>query len=240
MYVIADADATFPSNWLADLVAPLSDPSIGISTTFPYFKPIAGFWSRAKMVWGLVGQSLMESDATRFGWGGSLAFRTDLLGKKALAYFKGAISDDTALTKIAKARRLKIAYVRSARPVIYTRERWSTFIEWADRQSALFSAGSSKAAYYGIAFYSLSLLLLVSAVVLSVTTSLLFLIFLIPFAAGIIKSYKRSATHYPDLPLVYLVVQVLYLVNLLRATQMETIAWRGRRYPVQHLEAPSL
>ena len=75
VYVIADSDATFSPGWLSALVSPLEDREYGISTTFPIFIPVGGFWSRFKMVWGFVGRSMMESRITRFGWGGSLAFR---------------------------------------------------------------------------------------------------------------------------------------------------------------------
>jgi len=72
VYVIADSDVMVKRDWLSKLIAPLSNPSIGISTTFPTFMPVDhGLWSYVKMLWGLVGKSLMSSRLTRFGWGGS-------------------------------------------------------------------------------------------------------------------------------------------------------------------------
>lgn len=237
-YVIADSDITAPNDWLAKLIAPLADKTIGISTTFPYFNPIQGFWSRVKMVWGFVGQSLMESSKTRFGWGGSLAFRKELMGKKELAYFKTAISDDMAITKIAKSERLGIAYVKSAMPTINTKESLQTFSEWANRQTALFAAASRPTAYYGIAFYALSLLLFVSSIALAIAVSPIFLLFLVPTALSIARCYNRARRKSLDVAFIYFVVQIVYLANLLKATRMRFIIWRGRKYPVQRLQSP--
>jgi cellulose synthase/poly-beta-1,6-N-acetylglucosamine synthase-like glycosyltransferase len=51
IYVIADSDILVKDNWLSELVAPFSDERTGLSTSYPYFRAEAGFWSRVKMVW---------------------------------------------------------------------------------------------------------------------------------------------------------------------------------------------
>ncbi|MDE1860037.1 MAG: glycosyltransferase family 2 protein, partial [Candidatus Micrarchaeota archaeon] len=84
VYVIADSDVNAKRYWLRNLVEPLSDRSVGISTSYPKFIPVGGFWSKVKSVWGFVGEGMMESKLTRFGWGGSLAFRSDLLDNYAM------------------------------------------------------------------------------------------------------------------------------------------------------------
>ena len=100
VFVIADSDIMAKKNWLSKLVSPFVIPSTGITTTFPYFKPMGGIWSKVKTLWGFVGQGMMESDIIRFGWGGSLAFRKELINDASMKYFSSRVSDDTALTKI--------------------------------------------------------------------------------------------------------------------------------------------
>ena len=96
-YVIADSDIFVKESWLSDLVAPLNNKNVGLSATFPYFSAKTGFWSRVKMIWGFVGQGMMESKTLRFGWGGSLAFRRDLLDEQDFDHLCGALSDDMAI-----------------------------------------------------------------------------------------------------------------------------------------------
>ncbi|EQD35627.1 glycosyltransferase [mine drainage metagenome] len=75
LYVIADSDILPKNDWLEKLTSPFSTPEVGVSTTFPYFKAMGGFWSKVKTLWGFVGQGMMESDLTRFGWGGHLPLK---------------------------------------------------------------------------------------------------------------------------------------------------------------------
>jgi len=234
IYVIVDSDVEARKDWLSKLIAPLADESIGISTTFPIFAPKSGFWSKVKMVWGFVGDGMMESDLTRFGWGGSLAFRADLLEGKDYERFRESVSDDLAITKSAKERKLGIAYVKERIAKVNSNDSFKTFKEWANRQTALSIMGSKKVFYYGVIIYSLSILLLISAILLSVYVSYLFVILFAPFAIGIIKTYKRASGHISaDLWIIYLLIDFIYLANLIHSKQMKSIQWRGNKYTLK-------
>ena len=163
-YAIADSDILTNDNWLADLVAPLCNKNVGLTTTYPYFKGESGFWSRAKTVWSFVGEGMMESNIFRFGWGGSVAFRRDLVRAKELEFFKGFISDDVALTKIAKSKCLDLAYVKSAQPVVRSTDNFKVFSEWSNRQTALSINGNGLVFWIGLPFYALTFLTLISAI----------------------------------------------------------------------------
>ncbi len=228
VYVIADSDITPDRNWLRLLVSPLQDNSNGISTTFPYFYPVGGFWSKFKAVWGTVGQSLMESERTRFGWGGSLAFRNTLISGN-MRYFSEAISDDTALTKICKDAGLKIAYVREIRPKVESPEKFSEFLEWANRQTALSINSSRNVFMYGMIYYSMYIFLFLSAFALSFY-NFIFIFLFIPFVIGIVKMYRRTVIKYPSFIIMYLIMPFFYLANLVSARMMDSIEWRGRTY----------
>ncbi|MCY0851644.1 MAG: glycosyltransferase family 2 protein [Thermoplasma acidophilum] len=231
IYVIADSDIRAKRDWLRHLVCPLSEPNVGISTTFPYFYPVGGLASRVKAVWGTVGQSLMESKMTRFGWGGSLAFRRSLLDSH-MQFFAESVSDDSALTAICKSEGLRIAYVRDSRPAVYSPETFSQFWEWSNRQTALSISASPKVFRYGVIFYFLDIFLFVSALALSVRNPLFVYLF-IPKLIGIYRMYDRTVLKWPSFALIFLALPFIYLGNLITARKMKHIVWRGNRYELQ-------
>ncbi len=233
VYVIADSDITVGKDWLASLVQPLGDKHIGLSTMYPYFRPLGGFWSRVKMMWGFVGDSLMERPGTRFGWGGSLAFRRELADAEGLEFFKNSeysVSDDICLTKIAKSRGLTIAYVPAPKPVVNCRETAGTFTEWANRQTALSLLGYRKNLYVGLVYYSMEILVLLSGILLSIFFSPLFLVLFIHYLRSLYVGYKRSGAKSVQLAFILLIMPFMYAANLVTASRMRTITWRGKTY----------
>ncbi len=231
-YCIMDSDVTAERGWLSSLASAL-DGNTGIATAFPFFNPLGGFWSRAKQVWGFVGLGLMENPNTRFGWGGTLLFRKDLLGKGGFELFSESVSDDIALTRLCRDRGLGIAYVPEARPVVDCRESAGSFIEWSNRQAALSVLGNRRLLHLGLVYYSASLLLLVSAVALSLSVNGWLAILLLPFALYVARAYQRSGS--PDpliLPACFLVCFV-YPYNLVHSAFAKRIVWRGRPYELR-------
>ncbi len=232
-YAIVDSDVSVGRGWLASLLAPLSDKTVGLSTMYPYFMPEHGFWSKIKMMWGFVGDSLLERESTRFGWGGSLAFRKELVDKGAIKFFKDSkysVSDDICLTKITKSRGMRIEYVRSPKPVVNCSESFSSFFEWANRQTALTLLGYRKNLYVGLVYYSMEAVVIVSGVLLSVFASPLFLFMFLHYIRNIAIGYKRAKKHYLEMPLIVLALPFLYDINLIIASRMHEITWRGNRY----------
>ena len=233
VYVIADSDILPDGDWLRLLLAPMSLERTGISTTFPYFRPAGGFWSFVKLVWGFVGQGMMESRITRFGWGGSLAFRSELLKGTGLDFFRSYVSDDVALTKLCKKAALDIAYVPEAAPVINSPDDFSTFIEWANRQTALSVYSTPSVFRYGIVFYAATILVFISSIVLALSVSPFFALLLAPSVITSLKNAKRSRERKLQVFLLSFIVPFIYFYNLLKARSTDTIQWRGTNY---HLE----
>jgi len=235
IYVIADSDIHVQKDWLSLLVAPLSDKAVGISTTYPYFRPVAGFWSRVKSVWSFVGEGLMESSLTRFGWGGSLAFKASILAGKRLALFSRCVSDDIPITNMAKVMGYGIAYVKAAQPVVDTNDDLPTFWEWSNRQTAFSVLGFSRIFGYGMVFYTAQVLLFISSLVLAAAVSGWFLVLLIPFLAGVYRTYQRARERRLQSALIYVLINFIYLANLLVAVRMKEVRWRGKTYGITHL-----
>lgn len=233
VYVIADSDVLVKSNWLSALVRPLSDNKIGLSTTYPRFTPVAGFWSKVKFLWGFVGEGMMENKVTRFGWGGSLAFRKGFIDAKALDMLKNskyAVSDDICLSKTAKRRGLGLAYVSSVQPIVNSDDSFSRFIEWSNRQTALVFLASKKYFYFGIAFYAAEVLLFLSGILMSYFISPVFLLFLLHFVKSEAKTYSRARLADPAIALIVAMLPFMYLISTIVASRMSYITWRGNRY----------
>lgn len=201
-YCMLDSDVNAWKGWLSSLAAAMSD-DIGIATSFPIFNPVGGFWSRVKHVWGFVGLGLMENAETRFGWGGTLLFRRELLEDGGFELFSESVADDIALTRLCRKRGLGIAYVPEARPIVDCRETAGSFIEWSNRQTAFSIVGNRRLFYLGLVYYSADLLLLVSAVILSIFYAHWLVLLLLPFALYVARTYQRSGRpdpHHPSLP----------------------------------------
>jgi cellulose synthase/poly-beta-1,6-N-acetylglucosamine synthase-like glycosyltransferase len=206
VYVVADSDVTFPKQWLTNLVRPLGSPRIGVSTTFPHFEPTGGIWSKVKSVWGLVGIGLMQSRLTRFVWGGSMAFRRDLLDPEDIEYFKKHISDDVAIMRIARKKGLDICYVESAAPMINSPDDYRTFREWSNRQTALSISASRSILRYGVLFYSSEILLLIGGIVFSVVFTPIFLFLLFPY---LLFAYRNVQNHHKGGLYVFLIALII-------------------------------
>lgn len=230
IYVIADSDIRVKKDWLSKLISPFEDRNTGISTTFPYFNPVGGFWSKVKLVWGFVGLGMMESRLTRFGWGGSLAFRKDFLEGDSLEFFKGFISDDIALTKICKKAGKDIAYVREAMPVVNSPDTRKVFIEWANRQTALSIYSTRRVFYFGIILYGATILLFVSAIILGLSINPAFFIFLLPAFVNAARSVRRAGKMPAFSFFISFMIPFVYFYNLAKASGMNRITWRGRDY----------
>lgn len=235
VYAIADSDITVDRRWLQSLVFPLRNRNVGLSTMFPFFNPIKGFWSEVKCAWGFVGEGLMNNKATRFGWGGSLAFRKDLVDRKGLEFLgnsRYSVSDDVSLTKIAKSKNLELSYTRNSQPMVNCIESFSSFSEWSTRQTALSIMGYRRNLGYGLAFYSAEILVFVSAIILSIFVSALFAVFFLHLLQSEVKAYLRSRKRHAITFLIVILMPFIYLVNLVVASRKRSIMWRGKEYRI--------
>lgn len=230
-FVIADSDIITEKDWLINLLRPLNDSDYGISTTFPYFNPEGGFWSHFKTAWGLVGQGMMESDLTVFGWGGSLAFRKELLeDRESMDDFSSDISDDMALTRICLRKSMKIAYVKEAMVTIKSPDNRNVFMEWSLRQTSLLISRKPAALKLGILLYGSECLLILASIPYMIFFSPFYVIFLLPAFVSVVKAYTRIRKKEPVYMLTGLIMPFFYTWNLAAASRIKEISWRGRNY----------
>ena len=229
-YVIVDSDVLASRDWLEKLLQPLTDQKYGISTTFPYFEPKNGFWSKFKAAWGFVGVGMMQSEITAFGWGGSLAFRKSLMDEDDIKKFSEAVSDDMAITDVCKSKGNKVAYAPESVATIYSPDDWKVFREWSIRQTSLLLSKTRNAYYIGILLYGSSALLMLGGLLLSLFASYYYSVLFLPLLLNEVKMFVRLRRKEP----IYIIVQILlpffYVWNLVKGSKNREITWRGNKY----------
>lgn len=106
VYVWADSDARVPRNWLREMVAPLEDPEVGVSSTYRFYRPIPGRpLSYLLALWTGYQFCHMHMQKIMSVWGGSMAIRRTTFDElKMRQVWDTALSDDCVLhTTVLKA-----------------------------------------------------------------------------------------------------------------------------------------
>lgn len=114
VFVFVDTDARPRTDWLRALVAPLEDGRVGAATGYRWFLPVrGGFASQMRSVWNAsIASALGQADRTNFCWGGSTAIRRETFERLNIrGRWRGAVSDDYALTRALQEAELPIRFV---------------------------------------------------------------------------------------------------------------------------------
>jgi len=111
---VLDADAVPYRSWLRDLVSPLRDPQVGVTTGIRWFVPeqrtIPNLVRRQWNIWAVVHMTAMQVP-----WGGSMAISRRLLSDGGhLDVWAQSFSDDTPLSNLLRRTGLQLRVVPSA------------------------------------------------------------------------------------------------------------------------------
>ena len=112
--VFVDTDARPRRDWLRSLVAPLADERAGAAPGYRWFVPTGnGLAPHLRSVWNASIASALGSNGRRnFCWGGSTAIRRATFDQlDVLGEWRGALSDDFALTRAVRRAGLSIRFV---------------------------------------------------------------------------------------------------------------------------------
>ena len=112
VFVFADSDGRPGRSWLAHLVAPLADAQLGAVTTFRwFFQQRGGIWGALASAWNAPAVTYLGDHHHNFCWGGGTAIRRERFEQaNVLEYWKGAVSDDFALTEALRRLGARILF----------------------------------------------------------------------------------------------------------------------------------
>jgi ceramide glucosyltransferase len=257
IFVFVDSDARPGSDWLRSLVAPLADERTGAATGYRWFIPVkGGFASTLRSVWNAsIASALGENGYNNFCWGGSTAIRHETFERaQVLDAWRGAASDDFAMTRSLHAARLPIHFVPVCLTASHEDCSFRELLEFTTRQLKITRAYAPH--LWKIVLFSnlLFVLIFFGGITLTITRAALGLSYILPllfifviYTLGIFKAHLRwRAVSIPlarysrelrrDL-LAHLffwpIASALYLYNALAALLSRRIIWRGISYELK-------
>jgi cellulose synthase/poly-beta-1,6-N-acetylglucosamine synthase-like glycosyltransferase len=158
----ADSDGRPEADWLLRLVRPLESSAgdLGATSSYRFYLPEpATFSTLLRSVWNASVLTLLGDHDRNFAWGGSMAIRADVFERIGVAEaWRGALSDDYALTHAVRDAGLRVEFVPgamiesrgkvgflelcswSARQIQITRVYWPSLFRVAGATNVLYAA----------------------------------------------------------------------------------------------------
>src|SRR3989440_367656 len=255
--VFVDTDARTRADWLRSLVAPLADPAAGAATGYRWFLPVhGGFASHLRSVWNASIASALGADVRRnFCWGGSTAIRRATFERlRVQERWRGALSDDYALTRALREERLPIRFAPACLTASLEDCSFGALLEFTTRQLKVTRVYAphlwrivlvSNALFVTVFFGGLALAASRAAAGLPFagTVALVSVVFLL----GVWKSFFRLRAvalvledYHAELRagvwahlLLWPLTAALFLYNALAAAFSRRIVWRGIEYELK-------
>ncbi|MBD2138888.1 glycosyltransferase family 2 protein [Anabaena sp. FACHB-1237] len=108
-----DADTIIHPTWLRELVSPLMDDKIGVTTGNRWYLVTNNYWGSLVRYAGNV-SSVIQMFLFQIPWGGTLAIKTEVLHQIELTKdWQEVFNDDFIIHKLIKKHKLKIKFVPS-------------------------------------------------------------------------------------------------------------------------------
>ncbi len=253
-----DADTIPHPNWLRELVNPLKNRKIGLTTGNRWYVPGTQWGTMCRYLWNVaaVGQMYLY----RIPWAGSLAIRTDLVRQaKLLERWGQAFSDDTILQSVLQEKGLQIESVPSLMMVNREECTLPSFRRWVSRQflnAKLYHPGWNAILLYG------TITFLIPTIVISTGITALFtaqwasaailgisLIVYLSLLLVVINVWQQAIREklllrdelLPNLSLIHLLklitviplTQLVCAIALWQAMLTQQVEWRGITYQVK-------
>jgi ceramide glucosyltransferase len=255
--VFVDTDVRPQQFWLRSLVGPLQDPALGATTGYRWFVPVrGGVASHLRSVWNAaVASALGEQPEKNFCWGGSTAIRRQTFqAAKVPEYWRGAVSDDFALTRALRDKGLPIKFVPQCLTASFEDCTFAELFEFTTRQIKITRAYAPhlwKGILLGSILFALSFVggmtLVIARAPLGLSFATPLLLLLVIFALGSMKSHLRLRAVSQVIPdsrmrsvgttLAHLIfwplASLLYLYNAVAAAVSRRITWRGITYELK-------
>lgn len=136
VWAFTDSDGRPDREWLRRLVAALTEPEVGVASTYRFYVPEpASFATLLRSVWNAAVLSLLGEHDRNFAWGGGMAIRRDVFKRIGVRdAWRGALSDDYALTHAVRRAGLEVRFVPECLVPSYGRIGIGELLSWVTRQ----------------------------------------------------------------------------------------------------------
>jgi len=139
VFAFADSDGFTDRAWLASLVAALEKPNVGVASSYRFYLPEPGsLGSLLRSAWNAGVLTLLGEHDHNFAWGGAMVIRKETFDRAGVDQaWKGALSDDYALTHAVRRAGYRVAFVPQSIVVSKGSMRLGEVLEWCARQMAI-------------------------------------------------------------------------------------------------------
>lgn len=257
VFAFVDSDARPNKNWLRHLIAPLIDENIGASTGYRWFvSKNFDLCGQFRSVWNASIASALGADINKnFCWGGATAIRRETFEKLDVREkWRGAVSDDFALTNALQTVKMPIYFVPQCLTASLDSCSFVEMIEFTTRQmkiTRVYKPEFWKASFIGSILFTTTFFSGVLIVITRAVYGLQFwfelVLIAIIFALGAAKSLIRLNAVKTALPeykneidasafwhfSLWTFTPILYFCNGLSAAFSRKILWRGILYEMQ-------
>jgi cellulose synthase/poly-beta-1,6-N-acetylglucosamine synthase-like glycosyltransferase len=244
--VLIDADVIPHPTWLRDLATPLTNPRVGATTGIRWYVADGTGWGTlVRQLWNTTASVVMH--ALHIPWGGSLAFRADVLrSSDALDRWGHSLFEDTGFQRVIRNLGLRLRTVPAATMINRESTDLGSCYRFVRRQllnTRLYHARWPAIFLHGLAFTlapALALGTLAVAVALGQWSTAAWLAagltLFVLIAGGLLRTVERrvqgdevkalSAKTVAAVPL----TMAVYLASLLSAALIRRVDWRGVTY----------
>jgi cellulose synthase/poly-beta-1,6-N-acetylglucosamine synthase-like glycosyltransferase len=258
-FVFVDSDARPSQDWLRNLIAPLTDESVGCATGYRWFvQKRGGLATHLRVVWNAsVASALGANQKSNFCWGGSTAIRRDIFERLEMReYWRGALSDDFAITRRMNEANSHVYFVPQCLTATVEDCTFGELLEFSTRQmkiTRVYAPNLWKASFVGSLLFSwvfwtgIALLFTLSGVHFWLTLAFTMTIYTLGCGKSYLrlKAVKLILKHYEKqlnrqfLPhlMLWTITPLLYFYNCVCALLSKKIIWRGIEYRMQSATA---
>jgi ceramide glucosyltransferase len=244
VFVFCDSDARFPKNWIANLIAPLDDESVAVTTGYRWYMADSGSMAALfRSIWNASAVTALGDHSRNFAWGGSMAIRRETFDRIGVRdAWDRTVSDDMALTLAARRAGKRIVFVPTCLIPSYGNCTWMELLEFTTRQIIVvrvFDPRLWRLAFFGQTVFNVSFWW---AFAWMWTMPPATAVWIILYALSAVKSAIRLKAVSSVLPgsilsnrlwsyiLLAPLSALLYEYNMLRSAFTRDIVWRHRRY----------
>ena len=249
----ADSDGRPGKSWLQKLVAPLSDPRIGATTTMRWIIPNRSNPASALLAaWNAPVVTMLSETGKNFCWGGGTAIRRSVFDQIGVVEdWRNSVSDDYSMTRAVHRAGRSILFVPECLTLSYVDTDFAGLLEFTNRQILITRVYAPETWAFGAAthlWYCVTLLLGVGLTLGDVFATLpafhLAILTFLPVLLAVIRSGLRvigvtevlpsARSQIMGLAWIYMIltafIPFLYLLNFATSLVTRRIRWRGISY----------